>query len=422
VSAKPPRVFIVVGEHSGDQLGFKLMRALRQATGGNIAFAGIGGEAMAAEGLNSLFPLSDIAVMGIAPVLARLPTLLKRIRETARAIVADPPDALVIIDSPDFTHRVARRVRRALPRLPIIDYVSPSVWAWRPGRARKMRLYVDRVLALLPFEPAAHRRLGGPVCDYVGHPLIERLDALRPNADEATRRASSPPLVVVMPGSRRAIVNRLIDDFGAALALAQRNAAFEVVLPTVPHLEDLVRARVASWPTPPRVVIGEADKLAAFRSARAALAASGTATLELALAGVPMVGAYKVSPIEAPLKFLVRAPFILLPNLILGERAIPEMLQDECQPERLAALLSALVGDGPERQAQLAALSRLDALMRLDEGENPSARAARLILQTIASDPGSRRRRSAMEPAASGSVEGVRAEAQRKIGDSPQTR
>ena len=388
MSATPLRVFIVVGEHSGDQLGFKLMRALRQATGGNIAFAGIGGEAMAAEGLNSLFPLSDIAVMGIAPVIARLPTLLKRIRETATAIVADPPDALVIIDSPDFTHRVARRVRRALPRLPIVDYVSPSVWAWRPGRAKKMRLYVDRVLALLPFEPAAHRRLGGPACDYVGHPLIERLDALRPNAAEAARRAASPPLVVVMPGSRRAIVNRLIDDFGAALALVQRNAAVELVLPTVPHLEDLVRARVASWPTPPRVVVGETEKLAAFRSARAALAASGTATLELALAGVPMVGAYKVSPIEAPLKFLVRAPFILLPNLILGERAIPEMLQEECQAERLAALLSALVRDGPERQAQLAALSRLDALMRLDEGENPSARAARLILQTIASDPG----------------------------------
>jgi lipid-A-disaccharide synthase len=250
-----------------------------------------------------------------------------------------------------------------------------------------MRRYVDRVLALLPFEPEAHRRLGGPACDYVGHPLIERLDALRPNADEAARRVDTSPLVVVMPGSRRAIVNRLIDDFGAALALAQQDAAFELVLPTVPHLESLIRMRVASWPTPPRIVVGEAEKLAVFRRARAALAASGTATLELALAGVPMVGAYKVSPIEAPLKFLVRAPFILLPNLILGERAIPEILQDECKPERLAGLLSALVRDGPERQAQLAALSRLDALMRLAGDESPSARAAGLILQTIASGP-----------------------------------
>ncbi|HLH47876.1 MAG TPA: lipid-A-disaccharide synthase [Roseiarcus sp.] len=380
------RVFIVVGEHSGDQLGFKLMRALREATGGAIRFAGIGGEAMAAEGLENLFPLSDIAVMGLAPVLARLPTLLRRIRETADAAIADPPDALVIIDSPDFTHRVARRVRRKLPRLPIVDYVSPSVWAWRPGRAKRMRAYIDRVLALLPFEPEAHQKLGGPRCDYVGHPLIERLDALRPNAAEAARRAGAPPLVVVMPGSRRAIAARLIGDFGAALALVQRElGAIELVLPTVPHLEAFIRARVAGWPIAPRVVVTEEEKFAAFRNARAALAASGTATLELALAGVPLIGAYKVSAIETPLKYLVRVPSILLPNLILGERAIPEILQDECKPERLAGLLGALIRDSAERQAQLAALARLDKRMRLDAGETPSARAARLTLETIES-------------------------------------
>jgi lipid-A-disaccharide synthase len=382
--ADAPRVFLVVGEHSGDQLGFKLMRALREATSGAALFVGIGGEAMEAEGLKSLFPLSDIAVMGIAPVIAKLPTLLKRIRQTADAIIADPPDALVVIDSPDFTHRVARRVRKKLPRLPIIDYVSPSVWAWRPGRAKAMRTYVDRVLALLPFEPEAHQRLGGPRCDYVGHPLIERLDALRPKAAQVARRDAWPPLVIVMPGSRRAIVSRLIDDFGAALAILQRDAgAVELVLPTVPHLESFIRARVAGWPTPPRVIVEEEGKLAAFRRARVALAASGTATLELALAGVPMVGAYKVSWIETPLKFLVRAPSILLPNLILGERAIPEILQGECKPERLAALLGALIREGPERKAQSAALARLDALMRLKEGETPSGRAARLILETM---------------------------------------
>ncbi len=236
----PLRVFLVVGEHSGDQLGFKLMRALREAAGGEIAFSGIGGEAMQAEGLQSLFPLADIAVMGILPVIARLPTLLARIRETAAAIVAAPPDALVIIDSPDFTHRVARRVRQALPGLPIVDYVSPSVWAWRPGRARAMRAYVDRLLALLPFEPAAHERLGGPPCFYVGHPLIERLAELRPNANEAARRAGyPPPRIVVLPGSRRSIMRRLIDDFGGALALLAREiGAVEAILPTLPHLKD----------------------------------------------------------------------------------------------------------------------------------------------------------------------------------------
>jgi lipid-A-disaccharide synthase len=383
--ARVLRIFVVVGEHSGDQLGFKLMRALREATGGNVAFSGVGGEAMQAEGLQSLFPLADIAVMGILPVIAKLPTLLARIGETARAVVAARPDALVIIDSPDFTHRVARRVRKALPGLPIVDYVSPTVWAWRPGRAKAMRAYVDCLLALLPFEPAAHQRLGGPPCFYVGHPLIERLAELRPDAQETARRAAAPPLIVVLPGSRRTIVRRLMDDFGGAVELLAREiGAIEVALPTMPHLAAEVSDRVAKWPIRPRIVLGEAAKLAAFRGARAALAASGTVTLELALAGVPMVGAYKVSRLEEPLKYIVKAPSILLPNLILGERAIPEILQRECNPGNLATALAALVRDGPQRDAQLLALSRLDGLMQLPDGDNPSARAARLILRTIA--------------------------------------
>ncbi|WP_158814977.1 lipid-A-disaccharide synthase [Methylocapsa sp. S129] len=382
------RVFLVAGEHSGDQLGFKLMRALREATGGGIAFSGIGGEAMQAEGLQSLFPLADIAVMGILPVIAKLPKLLARIKETAQAIIAAPPDVLVIIDSPDFTHRVARRVRKAMPGLPIADYVSPTVWAWRPGRARAMRAYVDCLLTLLPFEPAVHQRLGGPPSFYVGHPLIERLAELRPNAQEAARRSSEPPLIVVLPGSRRTIIRRLMGDFGGALELLAREIGpFEAVLPTMSHLAAEMSDRVVNWSIKPRVVVGEAAKLAAFRSARAALAASGTVTLELALAGVPMVGAYKVSRLEEPLKYIVRAPSILLPNLILGERAIPEILQRECTPENLAAALADLTREGAPRDAQIQALSRLDALMQLPDGDAPSARAARLVLQTIASNP-----------------------------------
>jgi lipid-A-disaccharide synthase len=379
------RIFLVVGEHSGDQLGFKLMRALREATGGAVTFSGVGGAAMQAEGLQSLFPLADIAVMGILPVIAKLPTLLARIATTTQAVIAQRPDALVIIDSPDFTHRVARRVRAARPDLPIIDYVSPSVWAWRPGRAKAMRAYVDCLLALLPFEPAAHLRLGGPPCFYVGHPLIERLDELRPNGEETARRAAGPPLIVVLPGSRRSIIGRLMDDFGGALALLAREIGpFEAVLPTMPHLADEIAARSADWPVAPRIVVGEAAKLAAFRNARAALAASGTVTLELALAGVPMVGAYKVSRFEEPLKYLIKVSSILLPNLILGTRAIPEILQRQCTAENLSKALAGLVRDGEARQAQLQALARLDALMRLPDGETPSARAGRLTLQAIA--------------------------------------
>ncbi len=261
---KPLKIALVAGEHSGDQLGFKLMRALREA-GGDIAFMGVGGEAMEAEGLKSLFPISDIAVMGIVPVLKRLRQILARIRETADAVVAARPDALVIIDSPDFTHRVARRVRKSLPHLPIVDYVSPSVWAWRPGRAKAMLAYVDCVLGLLPFEPEAYVRLGGPRCIYVGHPLIERLDELRPNAEEARRREANPPVVAVLPGSRRSEISRLMKDFGGALdVLREKVGPFDPVLPTLPHIEAEVRAGTAQWRVKPTIVTGEEAKFASF--------------------------------------------------------------------------------------------------------------------------------------------------------------
>ena len=380
-SGAPLDVFLVAGEPSGDQLGFKLMRALRQAAHDDVKLRGVGGEAMSGEGLSSLFPMADIAVMGLLPVIKRLPLLLARIRQTADAIIADPPDVLVIIDSPDFTHRVARRVRAALPQLPIVDYVSPSVWAWRPGRAPAMRAYVDEVLALLPFEPAAHARLGGPACTYVGHPLIERLAELRPNADELQARDASPPLLVVLPGSRRSEIERLMDMFGQAVAQTiARTGPLDVVLPAVSHLAPLIAEKARSWEVQPRIVLGEAEKYAAFRRARAALAASGTVTLELALAQVPMVVGYRVSRIEALARFLVVASSIVLPNLILGENAIPELVQEDCTPQALSDALTPLVIGGEQRDAQTLALSRLDDLMLLPDGDTPSARAARAVL------------------------------------------
>jgi lipid-A-disaccharide synthase len=375
----------VVGEPSGDQLGFKLMQALREQTRGEVRFDGVAGPAMLAEGMISLFPLDDIAVMGIAAVIGRFPTLYARAWQVINAIVADPPDALVIIDSPDFTHAVARRVRRRLPHLPIIDYVSPSVWAWRPGRAPAMRAYVDHVLALLPFEPEAHHRLGGPACTYVGHPLIERLAELRPSGAEAGAREAGRPLVLALPGSRGSVIARLTGVFGAALGLlAAGGLAFDVVAPTTEREEARVRDLVGAWPIPVHVVTSEADKFAAFRVARAALAASGTVMLELALAGVPMVGAYRMPGWEALIaRRLIKVPSVLLPNIILGEKAIPELLQEEATPERLARALAPLIGAGEERTAQMAALARFDTLMRLPGGENPSAIAARTILEVI---------------------------------------
>ncbi len=372
------KIAIVAGEASGDELGYKLMRALKARA--DVQFVGVGGARMEAEGLTSFFPMHDIAVMGIVPVIKKLPTILARIRETVEKIIAAQPDCLVIIDSPDFTHRVAKRVRKALPSLPVVDYVSPSVWAWRPGRAKAMRAYVDHVLALLPFEPAAHQRLGGPACSYVGHPLTEILSTLRPSADELQRRNTEPYRLLVLPGSRRSEIRRLLAVFGETIArVAAVYPQLDVVLPAVAHLHDEIVAGVADWTVKPRILSGVDAKYEAFRTARAALAASGTVTLELALSAVPTIVAYKVSLVEEQLKYLITVSTIVLPNLILGENAVPEFLQKDANAETLAQALLPLLGDTPERAAQMQAFARLDDLMRLPDG-SPSEKAAEIVL------------------------------------------
>lgn len=336
---------------------------------------------MQAEGLDSLIPLDDLAVMGFLPVVRNLPRLIQRMNEAVAAVLASRPDVLIIIDSPDFTHRVARRIRKAMPSLPIVDYVSPTVWAWRSGRAAKMRAYVDHVLALLPFEPAAHRRLGGPPCTYVGHPLLERAEEFAPGAEDMRRRESRPPILLVLPGSRRSEIERLMPVFAATLErLADKIGAFEAVLPAVPHLEAEIRKRVGTWRLRPRIIGTEAEKFAAFRAARAALAASGTVTLELALARVPMVVAYKVSWIEAQARHFISVPSIVLPNLILGENVVPEFLQERADPEALAEALASLISGGHERERQSLGFLRLGQMLRLEAGDTPSAQAAAVVL------------------------------------------
>jgi lipid-A-disaccharide synthase len=385
---KPLTIWIVSGEESGDQLGAKLMRSLKARLGGErLRFGGVGGHAMEAEGLKSLFPLEEIAVMGFSAVIARLPSILRHIRLTADAVVNAKPNMLVIIDSPDFTHRVAKAVRQRAPKIPIIDYVSPSVWAWRPGRAPKMRAYVDHLLALLPFEPDAHKRLGGPPTTYVGHPLIERLGEIRSAPGERGSAQREPIRLLVLPGSRRSEVSRLMEPFGEALKLLKERSSrpFEVTIPAVPHLAQEIRTRAETWSVKPRIVEGEAAKWAAFRQADAALAASGTVTLELGLSGVPMVVAYRVSKIEEVLKYLIKAPSIVLTNLVLDENVIPELIQWDCTPEKLANALLPLLSDTPERKRQLEAFSKLDDLMRIGD-ETPSERAARIVEEVLAAN------------------------------------
>jgi lipid-A-disaccharide synthase len=383
------RIFLIATEESGDRLGSALMKVLRQRLGDGVQFVGVGGRSMAREGLETLFPIEELSIVGFAAVVQQLPKILRLIRRTADAVLEAAPDALVIIDSPDFTHRVARRVRADNPAIPIVDYVSPSVWAWRPGRARAMLAYVDHVLGLLPFEPEAYRKLGGPPCSYVGHPLIEQLPSLRPRVEEQSRRDAEPPVLLVLPGSRRSEIRHHLEVFGAALGRLQADGrAFELILPTMPHLEATIREGVANWPVKPQIVVGETQKRAAFRIAHAALAKSGTVTLELALAGIPMVTAYRVGAIEAfILRRAVKISSVILANLVIGKEVIPQFLQEDCTPEKLAPVLSELLTDAPLRRQQVEAFAQLDTIMSTGN-RSPSVLAADIVLATMRKGPG----------------------------------
>jgi lipid-A-disaccharide synthase len=378
------KIFLIATEESGDRLGANLMKVLRQRLGGAVRFEGVGGRAMAREGLVSLFPIEELSIIGLAAVVKQLPKILRLIRETAAAVTAAAPDILVIIDSPDFTHRVAKRVRASDPKILIVDYVSPSVWAWRPGRARAMLTYIDHVLALLPFEPEAYRRLRGPPCSYVGHHLTEQVASLRPGAEEQKRRDAQPPVLLVLPGSRRSEIRHHMAAFGQALGrLKDEGVTFELLLPTMPHLQEAVAQGLDGWPLQPRIVVGEQEKRAAFRIAHAALAKSGTVTLELALSGVPMVTAYRVGAVEAwIMRRAIKVNSVILANLVIGENVVPEFLQEDCTPEKLAQALREVLGDSSLRRKQLEAFARLDQIMSTGN-QPPSARAADIVLATM---------------------------------------
>jgi lipid-A-disaccharide synthase len=382
-------IYLIATEESGDRLGSALMKVLRQRLGDDVRFEGVGGSSMAREGLQSLFPIEELSIIGLAAVVRKLPSILKLITRATEDVLRARPDVLVIIDSPDFTHRVAKRVRQRDPSIPVVNYVSPTVWAWRPGRAKAMRAYVDHVLALLPFEPEAHQRLGGPPCTYVGHPLIEQIDALRPNAEEQARRETKPPVLLVLPGSRRSEIRHHMATFGATLDLLQKQGTqFELILPTMPHLVEVIAEALKAWPVQPRIVVGETEKRAAFRIAHAAFAKSGTVTLELALSGVPMVTAYKAGSVEAwIIRRRITSSSVILANLVIGENVIPEFIQEDCTPEKLAASLQEVLAHTPMRQRQIEALARLDGIMGVGR-MSPSDAAADVVLATMREDQG----------------------------------
>jgi lipid-A-disaccharide synthase len=381
-----PFIFIVAGEPSGDELGGSLIAALRQRTGGNLRIAGVGGERMREQGLNSLVPLDDLALIGVAEVLPRAPVILRRVRETVAAVRALKPDAVVTIDSSGFSWRVAQRLRRQGESLPLIHYVAPMVWAWRAGRARRMARWYDHLMALLPFEPPYFQRVGLS-CAYVGHPIVasgaDRGDATRFRA--AHRLALDDVLICVLPGSRGGEVRRLLPVFGAALErLEQGIGPFRVVVPTVATVAAPVADAARSWPGAPIVVRQPQDKYDAFAASRAALAASGSVALELAMARLPMVVGYRLNPLtEALLHRVLKVRQVNLINLLLERPLVCELLGGQCTPEGLAVEVARLVQDEPVRARHLAGYD--EAMRRLGAGDRPpSLRAADQVLAVVA--------------------------------------
>jgi lipid-A-disaccharide synthase len=361
------KIAVVAGEESGDLLGADMVGALRRATGRDVDLVGVGGRHLGALGLVSLFDAGDIALMGLSAVLRQLPRLMRRISLTADAIVRAKPDCLVTIDSPDFSLRVARKVRAADPSIPIVHYVCPSVWAWRPGRAPAMRPYVDRILCLLPFEPDELARLGGPPGVFVGHRLSSDPGVLAAARMQAAPRDLSPgreKTLLLLPGSRRGEVLRLIEPFGETVsALRARGHRLRLLLPTVPHVAQMVHESIKSWPQQPEVVLDAAGKWQAFGEADAALIASGTVSLELALSGVPMISCYKLDPVMRVAQGLVRVWSAALPNLVADRPIVPEAYNRYVRPAALARYVEALWDDTPLRQWQKSGFAEVRRLM-----------------------------------------------------------
>lgn len=387
MTSTEPLIFLIAGEPSGDGIGGRLMAALHARSGGRIRFAGIGGPAMTDQGLDSLFSMSELAVMGVIEVLPRALGLLRRMRETAAAIRALGPAAVVSIDAPAFCFGVWRRLGQA--GIPLIHFVAPTVWAWRSGRARKYARTIDHLLALLPFEPPYFER-EGLACTFVGHPVLE---SGADTADGKVFRArhclgEMGPVLGILPGSRRGEVARLMPHFGEAVVrLADRFPGLEVVIPAIPTLVPEIEAASRGWPVRTLVTGDIETKFDAMAACDVAVAASGTVSLELALAGVPMVIGYRINPVTMVLvQRMIRVKYTSLINILLERLAIPELLQGDCRADSLADATARLLISEPERDDQCAAAR--EALSMLSAGGiSPSDRAAGVVLDLIEGAP-----------------------------------
>ncbi len=377
-----PLIYLLAGEASGDVLGARLMAAIRAQQPG-AEFAGTGGPRMAEQGLDSLYPLADLAVMGIVEVLPRVRLLRRRLHETLADIERRKPDVIVTIDSPGFTHRVlAATAKLGIPR---VHYVAPQVWAWRAHRVRHYPGLWDKLLCLLPFEPAWFAQHNLPAT-FVGHPVLESGAGQGDGARfrQAHGLTPSQPLLILMPGSRRSEAPRLLPVFGKTLErLALHEPGLRPVLPVSPGVADTVRRAAARWPIQPLIITELQEKHDAYAAAGAALTKSGTSTLELALAGVPMAVTYRVNPLSAVMaRRMIRVPYVAMVNLLAGRAVVPELLQQDCTAETLGRVALNLLGDPDAAQAQRQAFHSVLESLRPPEGL-PSEAAAREVLQVM---------------------------------------
>ena len=387
-----PLIFLIAGEPSGDLIASRLMAALKRRTDDGVRFAGVGGPLMAEQGLESLFPYAELSMMGVLEVVPHVPRLLRRIRATARTARGLRPAAFVSVDVPEFSLRVARRLKGA--GFPLIHYVAPTVWAYRPGRAAEIARYLDHVLCLFPFEPP-YFEAEGLDASFVGHPLVEEPIGDADGEDFRRRHGIGPaqPAIAVLPGSRASELRRHEPVFGEVVrTLCRRIEGVHVLVPTLPQNRATVAAQTASWGESVIVIEGKAEKYAAFAASNAALTASGMATLELALAGVPMIVCYRANPLTAAIaQRIVKVPHVAMPNIIAERRAAPEFLQRDCIPRRLVPALEQLLQDAGRQRDQIESFGEIAAKLGRG-GPPPSERAAEVVLRLIeaGAEPGHR--------------------------------
>ncbi len=382
IEVKSPLIYVIAGEASGDILAARLMASLKEKND-TVRFVGIGGPKMIEQGLESLFPMQELSLMGLAEIIPHLPKLLRRINQTVADVISKKPQMLLTIDAPGFCFRVAKKLKGR--NIKLVHYVAPSVWAWKPGRAKKVSAFLDHLLALLPFEPP-YFEAHDLACTFVGHSVVE--SAADKGDGEGFRKrfniTSQAALLLLLPGSRRGEIDKLLPLFlEAAKILAARHQGLKIVIPTLATLADSITTVVSAWPLDVQVVVGDADKYDAFAAADIALAASGTVALELAMAGTPTVIGYKVHPLTAWLvRKMIKTPYVNLINIVLGREAVPELIQENCRPDILAETLSGLLDN--ENLANQQSQAAGQALKQLGRGgPSPSGRAAGTILSIL---------------------------------------